>query len=99
MPCSLFFLRATAQEQCCELSYQSQLLHAGYNMKADQGPLRCLGKHRLSQSELHVVHFSGREKPSVMILSRSWAGDRSREGVERVRFPSLRAPLFMTFRL
>ena len=42
---------------------QLLLLHAGYNMKADQGPERCLQKQRLNASELHVVHFSGKEKP------------------------------------
>ena len=38
-------------------------LHAGYNIKADQGPERCLRKWSLNESDLHVVHFSGREKP------------------------------------
>lgn len=39
------------------------LLHAGYNMKADQGPAKCLASKRLNSSELYAVHFSGREKP------------------------------------
>ena len=38
-------------------------LHAGYNMKADQGPERCLRRWNLNQSDLFLVHFSGRGKP------------------------------------
>mmetsp|Transcript_32616 Transcript_32616/g.104783 ORF Transcript_32616/g.104783 Transcript_32616/m.104783 type:complete len:127 (+) Transcript_32616:746-1126(+) len=41
------------------------LLHAGYNLKADQGPASCLGKLHLNESEVHAVHFSGNEKPFV----------------------------------
>ena len=44
-------------------SRQALFLHVGYNMKADQGPERCLRHHKLNESALHVVHFSGREKP------------------------------------
>jgi len=40
-------------------------LHVGFNMKADQGPETCLRKHNLSAADLHVVHFSGKQKPFV----------------------------------
>jgi hypothetical protein len=75
------------------------LLHPGYNMKADQGPLRCLNKHKLPQSELHVVHFSGREKPFWPRMGRdppwnaardtfmtTWREWESRIGVSAVSF-------------
>ena len=39
------------------------LLHVGYNMKANQVPEQCLGRQKLKASDLHVVHFSGTQKP------------------------------------
>ena len=53
-------------------------LHVGYNMKADQGPVRCLHVRGLNESQLHVVHFSGREKPynSQPNKDSLWRGSR-----------------------
>ena len=38
----------TAQEQCCELSYQSQLLHAGYNFDLVHQPSRLVEEFPVS---------------------------------------------------
>ena len=40
-------------------------LHVGFNIKADQGPETCMRKRNINQSDLHVVHFSGKQKPFV----------------------------------
>ena len=39
------------------------LLHVGYNMKANQEPVRCLQRQKLPTAALHAVHFSGTQKP------------------------------------
>jgi hypothetical protein len=38
-------------------------LHAGYNMKANQGVVSCLRRQRQPINETHVVHWSGTRKP------------------------------------
>ena len=39
-------------------------LHAGYNMKANQGVANCLRKHGQPANESFVVHWSGSRKPT-----------------------------------
>ena len=42
-------------------------LHAGYNLKANQGPMGCLRKHRHNVNDsAYVVHWSGSRKPHTL---------------------------------
>ena len=41
-------------------------LHAGYNLKANQGVSRCLQKQRQPANASYVVHWSGSRKPYIM---------------------------------
>jgi len=58
---------------------QLMLLHVGFNMKADQGPEQCLQKHELNQSDLHIVHFSGKQKPFVAKPGKDATWHRARQ--------------------
>ena len=40
-----------------------RVLPAGYNLKADKGALVCLRANSLAESDAHVVHWSGDQKP------------------------------------
>jgi hypothetical protein len=53
---------------------QLLFLHAGYNMKADKSPIACLRRQKLNESDLHVVHFSGKDKPY-------WGAERGRDAL------------------
>ena len=46
------------------------MLHAGYNLKADQGILQCATLRHLSFDDLHVVHWSGSGKPGTIKRAR-----------------------------
>ena len=42
-------------------------LHAGYNLKANQGAVRCLRKHRHPpETSAYVIHWSGSRKPYTL---------------------------------
>jgi lipopolysaccharide biosynthesis glycosyltransferase len=58
-------------------------LHVGYNMKADQGPQACLSKRNLNASDLHVVHFSGKQKPFSMFKNKDDTWKAARESYMR----------------
>ena len=65
------------------LRSQVLLLHVGYNMKADQGPQACLNKRELNASDLHVVHFSGKQKPFSMYVNKDDLWKAARESYMR----------------